>query len=448
MTSAHPTPDLDALLPIGVRRIRGELVAQAGEGAAHPLSSIAQAHGTPTFLYSEADLDARFAAFAAAAAPQTQICYAVKANPSLALLQCFARRGAGFDVVSGGEIRRVLAAGGSPQKMVFSGVGKSVEELQLALEVGVGCINLESTSEMERLSVIAQRMGVRAPVSLRINPDIDAQTHPYISTGLRDNKFGVPVEPALAAYRRAAQMPGLEIVGVDCHIGSQITKLDPFLAATDRVFAFAEALLADGIRLRHIDLGGGLGIRYLDETPPSAGELMRATHERLEAWCNRLGLAPGERPHLVFEFGRALIGQAGLLLARVECLKPASAPDAPNFAVVDAAMNDLMRPSLYEAWHAVVPVVEASSAPSMTWNLVGPICESGDWLARERRLALAEGDLLVFASAGAYGMSMSSNYNTRGRAAEVLLTASGDLRLVGQRESFDDLVARERVGLC
>lgn len=443
-----PANHHDSLLPLGVCRIGGNLVLQAPGGRTHALAAVAEQFGTPTFVYTEADLVERYKSFASAAAGSTQICYAVKANPSLAVLQIFARLGAGFDVVSGGEIRRVLAAGGSPEKIVFSGVGKSLEELRLALQVGVGCINLESVSEMERLSALAHSLGMQAPVSLRINPDIDAQTHPYISTGLRDNKFGVPVEPALAAYRRAVSLPGLRVVGVDCHIGSQITRLDPFLAATDRVLAFAEALLSEGISLRHIDLGGGLGIRYNNETPPSAAELMQQTHARLDAWCERLGLAPDARPHLVFEFGRALVAQAGLLLSRVECLKPASQPDAPHFAVVDAAMNDLMRPSLYEAYHAVVPVREPTAdVPPQTWTIVGPICESGDWLARDRSLALAEGDLLAFASAGAYGMSMASNYNTRGKAAEVMLSLSGELRLVGERESFDDLVARELVGL-
>ena len=427
------------LLPDGACLVEDELSLNGAM-----LSQLAADFGTPLFVYSEQDLRTRFEAFRSASAPDTLICFAVKANPALGVLRLLAELGAGFDVVSAGEIHRVLEAGGQAQRIVFSGVGKSNEELAYALRVGVGCINLESRSEMLRLSQIASSLGKTAAISVRVNPDIDPQTHPYISTGLKDNKFGIPMDDAEAVYLEASRLPGLKIVGIDCHIGSQITLLEPFAASTGRVLALAERLHQQGISIEHLDLGGGLGIRYRDETPPTESALMGQAHRQVADWASGLGIA---RPHLMFEFGRALVGRAGLLLTRVEALKPSpSGSDAKQFAVVDAAMNDLMRPSLYESWHEVMRVnpcdAEAMQGP---WEIVGPICESGDWLARGRDLDLKEGDLLAFASAGAYGMSMSSNYNSRCRAAEVMITPEGQPRLIRRRETLDDLLATERL---
>ncbi len=398
------------------------------------LADIAERHGTPTFVYSASAIREAYREFAdACAGRRATICYALKANSNLAVIDLLAREGAGFDIVSAGELRRVLAVGGDPARVVFSGVGKSAAEMREALAAGVGCFNVESDPELERLSTVAQALGRRAPVSLRVNPDVDARTHPYISTGLRQNKFGIAHDRARETYRRAARLPGIEVVGIDCHIGSQITEIAPFLAAVDRVADLVEELRADGIELRHIDLGGGLGIRYREETPPSRQALMQAVFERLDSRFEP------DRYATMFEFGRSLVGNAGLLLTRVEYLKDGG---ERRFAIVDAAMNDLLRPSLYDAWHGVVPV-RPRTGEAMVHDIVGPVCESGDWLARERALCLEPGDLLAIESAGAYAMAMSSNYNSRGRAAEVMV--DGDrAQLVRERESLESLYALER----
>jgi diaminopimelate decarboxylase len=405
------------------------------------LKSIAKQFGTPTFVYSRVSIVNAFREFKdAAAGRDVLICYALKANPNLAVIDLLAREGAGFDIVSGGELERVLAVGGAPEKIVFSGVGKTLEEMQRALEVGVNCFNVESIAELHRLSRCAAALGKHAKVSLRVNPNVDAKTHPYISTGLKQNKFGVAHEEALATYKLAATLPGLEVVGIDCHIGSQITELAPFLAALDKVLELMEAIEAQGIRLHHLDLGGGLGIAYDGETLPSRKSLFEALFAKID-------MHPiGRRCKLMFEFGRSLVGNGGALLTRIEYLKPAAstAPDAKSFAIVDAAMNDLMRPALYQAFHGVAEVVLKPTLASQTLDIVGPVCESGDWLARDRQLRAEEGDLLVLKSAGAYGMSMSSNYNSRGRAAEVIV--DGDkVSLVRQREKLVDLFALESV---
>ncbi|MEI7446954.1 MAG: diaminopimelate decarboxylase, partial [Burkholderiales bacterium] len=380
-----------------------------------PLADIAERFGTPTWVYSRGAIDEAWSEFAAATAGRRAlVCYAIKANSTLAILELLARRGAGFDIVSGGELARVLAAGGAPSKIVFSGVGKTRDEMRAALSAGVRCFNVESESELVRLDAVAREMGVRAPVSLRVNPDVDAGTHPYISTGLRENKFGISHERALAAYRQAASLPGLRVEGIDCHIGSQITEIAPFLAALDRVLELVDALAAEGIALHHLDLGGGLGITYRDETPPARGAMLAAVFARIDAWAAARGR---EAPETMFEFGRAMVGNAGVLLTRVEVLKENG---DKRFAVVDAAMNDLMRPAMYEAFHEIV-TVETTDAPAAAYDIVGPVCESGDWLGRDRRLAIREGDLLAVMSAGAYGMAMSSNYNTRPRGAEVVV---------------------------
>jgi diaminopimelate decarboxylase len=362
------------------------------------------------------------------------VCYALKANSNLAIVDLLARRGAGFDIVSGGELERVLAAGGDASRIVFSGVGKKREEMQRALEIGVRCFNVESESELRRLDEVAGALGRRAPVSLRVNPDVDAGTHPYISTGLRENKFGIAHEEALRVYRLAASLPNLEVLGIDCHIGSQITTIEPFLAALDKVLELVDALAAAGIVLKHLDLGGGLGIRYDDETPPSRAALLQAVFERIDRHPR------GSEFEVQFEFGRSIVGNAGVLLTRVEYLKTNA---DRRFAIVDAAMNDLMRPSLYEAWHDVLPVDASAQREAAAWDVVGPVCESGDWLARGRHLAIGEGDLLAIMSAGAYGMTMSSNYNTRPRGAEVLVSGRKAV-LVRERERVEDLFAHER----
>jgi len=362
------------------------------------------------------------------------VCYALKANSNLAIIDLLARRGAGFDIVSGGELKRVLAAGGDASRVVFSGVGKQRGEMRAALEAGVRCFNVESESELRRLDEVAAELGRRAPVSLRVNPDVDAGTHPYISTGLRENKFGIAHEDALRVYRLAAALPNIDVAGIDCHIGSQITTIEPFLAALDKVLELVDALAAEGIVLRHLDLGGGLGIRYDDEAPPSRAALLQAVFGRLERHPR------GAEFEVLFEFGRSIVGNAGALLTRVEYLK---VNGERHFAIVDAAMNDMLRPSLYEAWHDVLPVDAKPRHEAATWDIVGPVCESGDWLARGRRLAIGEGDLLAVMSAGAYGMAMSSNYNSRGRGAEVMV--DGDrAHLVRERERVEDLFALER----
>ncbi len=397
------------------------------------LADIAARFGTPTWVYSRRAIVSAWHEFADALAHRpVLICYAVKANANLAVLDCLAREGAGFDIVSEGELQRVLAVGGLPERIVFSGVGKSEAGIRRALEVGVRCFNVESEAELQRLDLIARSMGKRAPVSLRVNPDVDAGTHPYISTGLRENKFGIAHERAREVYRIANHLPGLQVVGIDCHIGSQITELAPFLAALDRVVDLFLQVREDGIALTHIDLGGGLGIAYGDDDePPARAELMRQIDQRL---AQRLGETAAS-VELVFEFGRSIVGSAGLLLSRVLYLKPTA---VRNFAIIDAAMNDLLRPSLYGAIHRVLPVEPHpgnGAVPAQEWDLVGPVCESGDWLARNCRLSLGPDDLLGFADAGAYGMVMSSNYNTRARGAEVLVDGRV-AHLVREREKL------------
>jgi diaminopimelate decarboxylase len=402
----------------------GELFA---EGVA--LSAIAERFGTPTYVYSRAHIEAQYRAYADALSGTPHlVCFAVKANSNLGVLNVLARLGAGFDIVSRGELERVLAAGGQADKIVFSGVGKTRDDMRRALEVGVHCFNVESTDELERLQVVAAEMGVRAPVSLRVNPDVDAGTHPYISTGLKENKFGIAIADAEDVYIRAAQLPNLEVIGVDCHIGSQLTTLSPFVDALDRLLDLVDRLGECGIQLRHLDLGGGLGVRYRDEEPPLAGDYIKAVRERLD----------GRDLALMFEPGRFIVANAGVLLTRIEYLKHTEHKD---FAIVDAAMNDLIRPALYQAWMDVTAVQPRDGA-ARTYDIVGPICETGDFLAKERELALAEGDLLAVHSAGAYGFVMSSNYNTRGRTAEVLV--DGDQAFeVRRRETVTELFAGE-----
>ncbi|MCO7609751.1 diaminopimelate decarboxylase [Pseudomonas chlororaphis] len=402
----------------------GELFA---EGVA--LSAIAERFGTPTYVYSRAHIEAQYLAYAEALAGMPHlVCFAVKANSNLGVLNVLARLGAGFDIVSRGELERVLAAGGQADKIVFSGVGKTRDDMRRALEVGVHCFNVESAEELERLQQVAAELGVRAPISLRVNPDVDAGTHPYISTGLKENKFGIDIATAEDVYIRAAQLPNLEIVGVDCHIGSQLTTLEPFIDALDRLLELVDRLGECGIYLRHIDLGGGLGVRYRDEEPPLAADYVKAVRQRLD----------GRDLALVFEPGRFIVANAGVLLTRVEYLKHTEHKD---FAIVDGAMNDLIRPALYQAWMDV-SAVQPRKAEPRTYDIVGPICETGDFLAKERALALAEGDLLAVHSAGAYGFVMSSNYNTRGRAAEVLV--DGDQAVeVRRRETVAELFAGE-----
>ncbi|MDD5330519.1 MAG: diaminopimelate decarboxylase [Sulfuricella sp.] len=396
-----------------------------------PLSRIAAEFGTPCYVYSHGALSAAYRSFEQAFAGRDHlICYAVKANSSLAILNLFARLGAGFDIVSGGELARVLAAGGDAGKVVFSGVGKTAEEMRAALEAGILCFNVESESELDRLNRVAGEMGRRAPVSLRVNPDVDPKTHPYISTGLKGNKFGIAYGEAVALYRRASTMSHLEVTGIDCHIGSQITEVSPFADALDKVLLLIDALEREGIAIRHLDLGGGLGICYSDETPPPVADYADTLLEKLA----------GRKFRILVEPGRALVGNAGLLLTKVEYLKHG---ETRNFAIVDAAMNDLMRPALYDAYHAILPVWESAGA-TQRYEIVGPVCESGDFLGHDRHLHLAEGDLLAVMSAGAYGMSMSSNYNTRPRAAEVMVQENA-MRLMREREKIDQLFALERL---
>ncbi len=394
-----------------------------------PLAEIAQRFGTPCYVYSCAALTDGYREFESAfAARDHLICYAVKANSNLAILNLFAKLGAGFDIVSGGELRRVLAAGGNAGKVVFSGVGKTAVEMQLALEAGILCFNVESEAELLRLNEVAGEVGRAAPISLRVNPDVDAKTHPYISTGLKQTKFGVAYTEALALYRKAAELPHLHVTGMDCHIGSQLTDAGPFVAAAEKVLTLADRLAGEGIPLAHLDLGGGLGIRYRDETPPSVAEFADAL----------LGVLRGRSEKLLIEPGRALVGNAGVLLTRVEYLKHG---EEKNFAIVDAAMNDLMRPALYDAYHAIREV-ERRNVPMHEYEVVGPVCETGDFLGHQRDLAIAQGDLLAVMSAGAYGMSMSSNYNTRPRAAEVMVSGTGT-QLIRERETIEQLFAGE-----
>ncbi|MEE4131604.1 diaminopimelate decarboxylase [Pseudomonas viridiflava] len=402
----------------------GELFA---EGVA--LSAIAERFGTPTYVYSRAHIEAQYRAYTDALDGMPHlVCFAVKANSNLGVLNVLARLGAGFDIVSRGELERVLAAGGKAEKIVFSGVGKSREDMRRALEVGVHCFNVESTDELERLQSVAAELNVRAPISLRVNPDVDAGTHPYISTGLKENKFGIAIADAEDVYVRASQLPNLEVIGVDCHIGSQLTTLEPFIDALDRLLDLVDRLGDCGIHLHHIDLGGGLGVRYRDEEPPMAADYIKAVRERLA----------GRDLGLMFEPGRFIVANAGVLLTRVEYLKHTEHKD---FAIVDAAMNDLIRPALYQAWMDVTAVRPRDGA-ARPYDIVGPICETGDFLAKGRELALAEADLLAVHSAGAYGFVMSSNYNTRGRAAEVLVDDTQAFE-VRRRETVAELFAGE-----
>jgi diaminopimelate decarboxylase len=394
-----------------------------------PLSAIAEAHGTPCYVYSRAAIEDAYRAFDAAfAAVPHLVCYAMKANGNLAVLDVLRRLGSGFDIVSAGELARVQAAGGDPARTVFSGVGKTADEMVAALDAGILCFNVESAAELAQLAHVAAAKGRRAPVSFRVNPDVDAGTHPYISTGLKENKFGVPVDQAETLYREASALPSIEVVGIDMHIGSQITELDPYRDAGAKVIALVDRLAAGGIALAHVDFGGGLGVRYRDEQPVS-----------LAAYAGMLcGLMRGRRETLVLEPGRRLVADAGVLLTRVTALKPG---DARSFAIVDAAMNDLLRPALYAAWHGIDPVCRRD-APITRWDVVGPVCESADFLGHDRPLALAEGDLLAVRTAGAYGMAMSSNYNARPRAAEVLVDGAR-VHVARRRERIADLYASE-----
>lgn len=399
------------------------------------LADLARQHGTPLYVYSRRAMLAALAPYQRALQGRKHlVCYAVKANSNLAVLQTFAQAGCGFDIVSSGELARVLAAGGDAAKVVFSGVGKTRAEMAEALRAGVKCFNVESTAELEVLSQVASSLGLVARVSLRVNPDVDAGTHPYISTGLKGNKFGVAHDVALATYRRAAALPGIQVVGIDCHIGSQITDVSPYLDALDRVLDLVEAIEATGIPIHHLDLGGGLGITYTDETPPKADELIAKLLARIDARGH------GQR-EVMFEPGRSLVGNAGVLLTDVLFLKEG---EQKNFCVVDAAMNDLMRPALYEAWMGIVNTQQREGTPALTWDVVGPVCESGDWLGRDRSLAVQAGDVLAVLSAGAYGMTMASNYNTRGRAAEVMVDGA-QTWVIRDRETVQQLLANERL---
>lgn len=398
------------------------------------LRDLTQQYGTPLYVYSRKAMLAALAPYQQAlAGRQHLVCFAVKSNSNIAVLQTFAQAGCGFDIVSGGELARVLAAGGDASKVVFSGVGKTRAEMRLALDAGVRCFNVESTAELEVLSQVASEMGKTARVSLRVNPDVDAGTHPYISTGLKGNKFGVAHEQAINTYQRAASLPGIEVTGIDCHIGSQITEIAPYLDALDRVLDLVEAIEGAGVPIHHLDLGGGLGITYTDETPPGADELIKQLLAKIDARGH------GHR-ELVFEPGRSLVGNAGVLLTEVMFLKPG---EKKNFCIVDAAMNDLMRPALYEAYMGIVNTRQREDAPEV-WDVVGPVCESGDWLGRDRSLAVQPGDVLAVLSAGAYGMTMASNYNTRGRAAELMVDGN-QVWLIRERESVDALFALEKL---
>ncbi|AKJ43646.1 diaminopimelate decarboxylase [Pragia fontium] len=392
-----------------------------------PVAELAARFGTPLYIYSRATIERHWHAFDNALSNHPHlICYATKANSNLAFLNILARLGSGFDIVSQGELERVLAAGGDPAKVIFSGVAKTEGEMRRALEVGIRCFNVESIPELHRLNSVAGDMGLKAPISLRINPDVDAKTHPYISTGLKENKFGISYQMAREAYRLASTMENINIQGVDCHIGSQLTELSPFLDAADRMLVLLDQLAEDGITIHHLDLGGGLGVRYDDETPPEPMEYATALLEKLKG---------RENLELCFEPGRAIAANAGIMVTQVEYLKD---QDDHHFAIVDAGMNDLIRPSLYEAWMKIIPVIENGAGQRQVYDVVGPVCETGDFLGKKRELSLNQGDLLAVRSAGAYGFSMSSNYNTRCRAAEVMV--DGDQAyLVRERERFEDL---------
>ena len=395
-----------------------------------PLAQIADRFGTPTYVYSRAYLEQQFLSYQSALEGREHlICYAVKANSNIAVLNVLARLGAGFDIVSQGELERVLAAGGDPAKIVFSGVAKTPAEMRRALDVGIHCFNLESAAELEVLQTVAAEMGVTARISLRVNPDVDARTHPYISTGLKENKFGIDIKLAPTVYQRAASLSNIEIIGVDCHIGSQLTEVTPFLDALDRVLALIDQLAGDGITISHLDLGGGLGVRYSDEEPPTPSEYVAKVLERL-----------GDRQiALAFEPGRSITANAGVLLTKVEYLKP---NPHKNFAIIDAAMNDMIRPALYQAWLNIEAVTPRIEGERKHWDLVGPVCETGDFLGKDRELILQAGDLLSVASSGAYGFTMSSNYNSRGRAAEIMVDGD-NFHLIRARESIADLMQGE-----
>ncbi len=395
------------------------------------LNAVAETFGTPCYVYSRATFERHWRAFDEALGSHPHlICYAVKANSNLSVLKLLAEMGSGFDIVSGGELERVLRAGGDASKVVFSGVGKTRAEMQRGLDVGILSFNIESATELQRLNQVAGECGKIAPISIRVNPDVDPNTHPYISTGLKENKFGIDVDSALAVYRQAAALPHLRIVGADCHIGSQLTRIEPFLDALERMLKLLDTLKAEGIEIKHLDLGGGLGVRYTDEAAIEPAQYIQALKEKL-----------GDAPYtLLFEPGRAIAANAGVLLTRVEYLK--SVPEGKSFAVVDAAMNDLIRPALYQAWQDIIPVKQQQNATTHLYDIVGPICETGDFLGKQRELALHEGDLLAVRSAGAYGFTMSSNYNTRPRVPEVLV--EGDqMRLIRRRETLDDLLSLE-----
>lgn len=404
------------------------------DGALHaeklPLAQLAAAYSTPLYVYSRAALTANYLAFDQAFDfIDHQVCFAVKSNSNIGVLNILAKLGAGFDIVSGGELERVLAAGGAPEKVVFSGLGKTEAEIERALQVGIACFNVESAAEITRIDRVAQRLGVRAPISLRVNPDVDAQTHPYISTGLKENKFGIPSDTVYEVYALAASLAGIEVVGIDCHIGSQLTTTQPFQDALDKVIEMIKNLKAQGITLKHIDIGGGLGVTYRDETPPTPAQYAAALRPALEALGMKVYMEPG----------RAISANAGVLLTTVDMLKPTA---HRNFALIDAAMNDLVRPSLYGAWMDIQPVAKPRTEDVKVWDLVGSICETGDFLGKERELALEAGDVLAVMGAGAYGFVMASNYNTRGRAAEIIV--DGDqAHVVRQREMVSELWALE-----
>ena len=408
------------------------------------LSAIAEQVGTPTYVYSKAAITENFSAYSDACKRHRRdqesalICYSVKSNSNIAVLHLLSQLGSGFDIVSGGELLRVLAAGGDPKKIIFSGVGKSRDEMRLALTHGIACFNVESLSELHRLNQIAGELAVTAAVSLRVNPNVDAKTHPYISTGLKENKFGVAIEDAAAIYRTAAGLPHIAVSGIDCHIGSQLLDDAPLLEAVDKLIELIDVLAAEGIVIHHLDIGGGLGIDYESQAPVAVGDYLARLFQKIDAW--RLAKYAGASIKVLFEPGRSIVGNAGVLLTRVEFLKPGS---DKNFAIVDAAMNDLVRPAMYQAWHGVLPVTPRDSAPA-TYDVVGPVCESSDWLARARDLALEEDDLLAIMAAGAYGMTMASNYNSRGRAAEVLVDGKA-LHVIRQREHPGDLFGLEKI---
>ena len=407
------------------------------------LAVLAEQFGTPCYVYSKRAISEQYLAYADAcarngrASENALVCYSVKSNSNIAVLQLLARLGSGFDIVSGGELLRVLAAGGDPAKIIFSGVGKSRDEMRLALQHQIACFNVESSAELHRLNQVAGEMGLRAPVSLRVNPNVDAKTHPYISTGLKENKFGVAFDEARATYRTAALLPHLAVHGIDCHIGSQLLDDAPLLEALDRLIELIDQLSTDGIEIAHLDIGGGLGIDYDSQTPVAVADYLARLFAKIDHW--RATRHAGAPIKILFEPGRSIVGNAGILLTRVEYLKPGA---DKNFAIVDAAMNDLIRPAMYDAWHGVMPVQPRDGA-GVLYDVVGPVCESSDWLARARELCLAEGDLLAIMSAGAYGMTMASNYNSRGRAAEVMVDGA-QTHLIRQREAPADLFALER----